>query len=569
VFRNSLNSKVWLLLWLLVTGAALLSRPPLPVDETRYLSVAWEMWRDHHFLVPRLNGLPYSHKPPLLFWLIHLGWLVFGVNSWSARLSAPLFALATMLLTLFLGRRLWPDREQVVRLLPWFFLGNLFWLFYSSLTLFDMLPAFWALAASHFLWSARKENRLRSWLGFGLATGLGVLSKGPVILIYVLPQALAAPWWTNAPPGGWRRWYGSLVLSLSLALMIILSWALPAARAGGPEYGRAIFYGQTAGRLVHAFAHQRPWYWYLPLFPLLLFPWSAVLDLWRHPLSEKEEAGRFCLTAVGPGLILLSLVSGKQVHYLLPLLPPLFLLLARKLDTPPVGPWNRLPALFLVLFAAALFTVSGSGPFAGAGGIPGSLPAWPAVAPLLVAVILLRTPPERFVPALGLSGAGLLFFFHLVFSGPVHDLFDVSRIATLVRRAQEQGRPVAVWPARLAGQIGFAGRLPHPLVVHDTLEQGVLWSEKHRRAWFLIGADADKADYFVSQGISHRFADRWLILCPAWRIPPAYFRWAAAQEVVPPPGAKRFSGTRLLSNRRQAVMVAAMGDQTGDRPAGQ
>ena len=64
-----------------------------PVDETRYASVAWEMWLRGDFLVPFRNGEPYSHKPPLLFWLMHAGWALFGVNDWWPRLVAPLCAL--------------------------------------------------------------------------------------------------------------------------------------------------------------------------------------------------------------------------------------------------------------------------------------------------------------------------------------------------------------------------------------------------------------------------------------------------------------------------------------------
>ena len=60
---------VHVLLWGLVVAVALIVRPPLPVDETRYLAVAWDMWLENHYLVPHLNGEPYSHKPPLLFWL--------------------------------------------------------------------------------------------------------------------------------------------------------------------------------------------------------------------------------------------------------------------------------------------------------------------------------------------------------------------------------------------------------------------------------------------------------------------------------------------------------------------
>ena len=76
-------------LWLLLVGVALATRPLLPVDETRYVSVAWEMWQRGDFLVPHLNGSPYSDKPPLLFWLMHAGWWVFGVMWLMRRAHTP------------------------------------------------------------------------------------------------------------------------------------------------------------------------------------------------------------------------------------------------------------------------------------------------------------------------------------------------------------------------------------------------------------------------------------------------------------------------------------------------
>ena len=66
--------------FLVVALAGILARPLLPVDETRYLAVAWEMRVGGHWLVPRLNGEIYSHKPPLLFWLVNLVWTITGVS---------------------------------------------------------------------------------------------------------------------------------------------------------------------------------------------------------------------------------------------------------------------------------------------------------------------------------------------------------------------------------------------------------------------------------------------------------------------------------------------------------
>ena len=54
---------LWTGLWAVLVAVALFFRPILPVDETRYVGVAWEMWLRDDFLVPHLNGDPYSHKP--------------------------------------------------------------------------------------------------------------------------------------------------------------------------------------------------------------------------------------------------------------------------------------------------------------------------------------------------------------------------------------------------------------------------------------------------------------------------------------------------------------------------
>ena len=65
---------IWVAAWTVLVAVAVSFRPILPVDETRYISVAWEMWFGENFVVPHLNGTPYSHKPPLLF-LAHPYWL--------------------------------------------------------------------------------------------------------------------------------------------------------------------------------------------------------------------------------------------------------------------------------------------------------------------------------------------------------------------------------------------------------------------------------------------------------------------------------------------------------------
>ena len=121
----------WLAVWLVLVWATLLWRQLIPIDETRYLTVAWEMWLRGDFLVPHLNGQPYSHKPPLIFWLYQLGWTLFGVNAWWPRLLQPLFALLSGVFIGLLARQLWPDYRTVATLAPWLLIGCMVWTFFN------------------------------------------------------------------------------------------------------------------------------------------------------------------------------------------------------------------------------------------------------------------------------------------------------------------------------------------------------------------------------------------------------------------------------------------------------
>ena len=64
-------------------------RPLMLPDEGRYAGVAWEMLRSGDWLTPRLDGLPYFHKPPLFYWIDAAAMAMVGANPWAAR-AAPL-----------------------------------------------------------------------------------------------------------------------------------------------------------------------------------------------------------------------------------------------------------------------------------------------------------------------------------------------------------------------------------------------------------------------------------------------------------------------------------------------
>src|SRR5437763_15958593 len=81
-------------------------RPLLLPDEGRYATVARDMLQQGDGLVPLLNGLPFFHKPPLMYWLDMAAMLVVGVNEFSGRFGSFVGAFV-MGASLFLAARRW------------------------------------------------------------------------------------------------------------------------------------------------------------------------------------------------------------------------------------------------------------------------------------------------------------------------------------------------------------------------------------------------------------------------------------------------------------------------------
>jgi len=530
--KDRLRTSSWPLLWLGLLVASLVCRPPLPIDETRYLSVAWEMWQSHQFLVPHINGIPYSHKPPLLFWLIQAGWSIFGVNQWSARITAPIFGLFAVLLTIRLSRLLWPDQRELHNNIPYLLLGTCFWSIYGTLTMFDMLIACFSLVAWLALWrSGQGKKSYLCRLLYGAATGLGILAKGPVILVYIIPPALLAPWWMNKEQvHSWPRWYGGLLAALAAGVLLALAWAVPAAKAGGDQYAQAILFGQTAGRVVHSFAHQRPFYWYLLLLPVLFFPWSFCLPLWAGIKRLRlTPPVKFCITILGPAFLLLSLISGKQAHYLLPILPAALLLVGHGfyINNSSTSLSYRLLPIALLLFSLALLIVPVLQLQGGDSEMLRFLPRWLAVGPLVAAFLLYkaRTGPQQFIVKNASIHIGLLFFLNASLAGSLHTLYDATAVGAQLRNAGAAHRKVAVFPARLSDQFQFAGKLTIPLAGQQSIEQAVIWSKQNPGQAILLFLDKETYPFFTEQGHARPYKNGWLVFRTTDGIHDCYHNW--------------------------------------------
>ncbi len=160
--------------------------------------------------------------------------------------------------------------------------------------------------------------------GAGVLLGLGVLAKGPVAPLVVLPAMLAVAV-VRRRGADWGRLGTVLVAAVAVAL----PWHLALASRGLWHEFSAVFLGrQVLSRAVSAWGIGAPWWFYVPALLLAAFPWGthlvlAVRDQWRRLAgsSWRDAAPVAEVAAVVVPLLAFSIATNKLPHYLLPLIP--------------------------------------------------------------------------------------------------------------------------------------------------------------------------------------------------------------------------------------------------------
>src|ERR1700677_2794361 len=100
MFPTAIRNKDWALLALFLMALLLFQlggRGLNEPDEGRYANIAQEnLETDHPWWDPQLSDVGHYDKPPLIYWVTALGFSLFGVNEWAARLPSLFGALLTL-----------------------------------------------------------------------------------------------------------------------------------------------------------------------------------------------------------------------------------------------------------------------------------------------------------------------------------------------------------------------------------------------------------------------------------------------------------------------------------------
>lgn len=326
------------LLWF----ANLQYRDLFQTDEGRYAEIPREMLASGDWVTPRLDGLKYFEKPALQYWATAATYAVFGESNWTSRLWTALTGFLGVLLTAWVGWRLFDRRTAwaaAIILASSFYyviMGHFNTLdmgvsFFMSATLFAFLLAMQA---------ADKEDirARRNWMYVAwAAAALGMLSKG--LEAVVLPGAVFVLYTLVARD--WKRWkqlhyYGGLLIFLVIAAPWFVLVSIR-----NPDFAYHFFIFEHFERFLTPVAH-RPgaWWYFIPILIAGMLPWwpqfvRAVAGSGKHALQDKGSSEfdpvLFMWIWVGFIFVFFSLSDSKLGSYILPIFPALALLVGREL----------------------------------------------------------------------------------------------------------------------------------------------------------------------------------------------------------------------------------------------
>ncbi|AFZ43689.1 glycosyl transferase family 39 [Halothece sp. PCC 7418] len=326
------------------------------IDETEplFAEAARQMVETGNWVTPYYNGETRFDKPPLIYWLMAMGYQVLGVNEWAVRLPSALSALGLTGFVFFVLDR--------VGVSPFNSASNTVqkrWGSFIAAATLALTPEFiiWArTGVSDLLLTGCMGSALlcffmgyinsetespppffslgkpSNWyISFYIFTALAVLAKGPVGL--VLPGLIMIAflvyqgnlWQVFREMRVMSGWIIFLVLTVPWYILVILE--------NGQSYIDSFFGYHNFQRFTGVVNdHDAPWYFYflvvlIGFAPLSVYLPSAIaqLQVWRRRVWKQQprekQLGLFAFFWFITIFLFFTIAVTKLPSYVIPLLP--------------------------------------------------------------------------------------------------------------------------------------------------------------------------------------------------------------------------------------------------------
>jgi 4-amino-4-deoxy-L-arabinose transferase-like glycosyltransferase len=370
--------KAYLMLALVALALFLPGRarlPPVDRDEARYLQATRQMLVSHDFIDIRFQDKPRNLQPVGVYWLEAGSASLFGGAAapvWAYRLPSLAAAVLAVLLTARLGATLFGRQAGIAAAL--LLAASALLSFESRMAKIDACLLATALAAQGallqaYLGQVRGAGRLNA-LAFWAALGVGLLLKGPIVLIVsgaTVLGLLATEPRDGAARAGWVKrlhagWGAPLMLAIAAPWFVAIG-----IKTHGGFFDKAIrqnLLGKIGRGEQH---HGQPPGYYLVLANLTFWPGALAAAFalpWTWRMRTLVQV-RFLLCWIVPTWLMYEAVGTKLPHYVLPLYPAIACLAAGAATAS--GGWRTRRATHVAAWTYAALWLAVSATLAGAG----------------------------------------------------------------------------------------------------------------------------------------------------------------------------------------------------------
>lgn len=316
--------------------------PLLGTTEGRYAEMARKMVVSGQYLVPMFTDtLPFWGKPPLSIWLTAVSFNVFGINEFAARLPVWICSSGTIAVVFWFIAR---TNLRVALLSVLIYTSSLLgYTAFAKVHTDSALTFSVALALVGFYEGITRGSYKWLFIGY-VAVGLGLLSKGPVIFVFVGLPMLVWLWQVRRLRGFLRA--PSTALGALLVTIIAAPWYVAAelkfpgfleyylvgehfqrfVDSGWPSDLYGAGHAETRGTIIlFAVESLLPWSLLIPFFGLMAS--SCPNTHWR----EDPQVGFLLAWATLP-IVFFCLSANVVPTYVMPTMAAWSVLLATGID---------------------------------------------------------------------------------------------------------------------------------------------------------------------------------------------------------------------------------------------
>ena len=295
-FTNKLWVVFLLLVLIAIRGIINYLLPLMDKTEARYAEIARIMVETNNWILLQIDyNIPFWAKPPLSTWLTAISIKLFGLYEFYIRLP---YLITTIIIVLFISRydkienKIFFLTPLILLLMPEFYL-------HAGVVSTDTILNFSIILVMLSFWEAvGKKSGLKWWYGFFIGIGLGLLSKGPIILILTLPPIFI---WLLVYKEELKKLKKIPILSgLSLTFLISFPWYY-FTELKSPGFIDYFIYGEHFRRFfdsgwkgdLYGFAKQQP-YGIIWLFSTMaIFPWSLLIITRIRKIIEEAYKNKW------------------------------------------------------------------------------------------------------------------------------------------------------------------------------------------------------------------------------------------------------------------------------------